>query len=65
MSETNTLIGCGGRTIGREQLARVPTPVATETHQPVPHRETVQALVETLGFRRIGVVHDTPSPSTA
>ena len=54
----STLIGYGGRTIGREELALVPTPVATETHRPVPHHEIVQALVETLGFRHIGVVHD-------
>ena len=58
MSETSTLIGYGGRTIGREELALVPTPAATETHRPVPHHEIVQALVETLGFRHIGVVHD-------
>ncbi|MGA8439406.1 MAG: hypothetical protein WB762_29095 [Candidatus Sulfotelmatobacter sp.] len=58
MSETSTLIGYGGRTIGREELALVPTPAATETHRPIPHHEIVQALVETLGFRQIGVVHD-------
>src|SRR6202030_4344433 len=58
MSETSTLIGYNGRTIGREELALVPTPAATETHRPVPHHEIVQALVETLGFRHIGVVHD-------
>src|SRR5450755_4642879 len=58
MSETSTLIGYGGRTIGREELAPVPTPVATETHRPVPHHEIAQALFETLGFRHIGVVHD-------
>ena len=50
MSETSTLIGCGGRTMGREELALVPTPAATETHRPVPHHEIVQALIETLGF---------------
>ena len=27
MSETGTLIGYGGRTIGREELALVPTPL--------------------------------------
>jgi hypothetical protein len=27
MSETSTLIGYGGRTIGREELALVPTPL--------------------------------------
>ena len=58
MSETSTLIGYGGRTIGREELTLVPTPPATETHRPIPHHEIVQALVETLGFRHIGVVHD-------
>jgi hypothetical protein len=58
MSETSTLIGYAGRTINREELALVPTPPATATHQPVPHHEIVQALVETLGFRHIGVVRD-------
>jgi len=58
MSETSTLIGYKGSTIPREELALVPTPPATNTHRPVPHHEIVQALVETLGFRHIGVVHD-------
>jgi hypothetical protein len=58
MSETSTLIGYSGRTIGREELTLVPTPAATETHRPIPHHEIVQALIETLGFRHIGVVHD-------
>jgi hypothetical protein len=58
MSETSTLIGYTGRTVGREELTLVPTPPATETHRPIPHHEIVQALIETLGFRHIGVVHD-------
>src|SRR6185437_6848812 len=58
MSETSTLIGYAGRTINRDELALVLTPPATATHQPVPHHEIVQALVETLGFRYIGVVRD-------
>ena len=58
MSETSTLIGYRGRTLPREELALVPTPPSTDTHRPVPHHEIVQALVETLGFRHIGVVHD-------
>src|SRR5437899_12332693 len=58
MSETSTLIGYGGRTIGREELTLVPTPPATNTHRPIPHHEIVQALVETLGFRHIGIVRD-------
>ena len=40
----------------------MPTPAATETHCPVPHSEIVQALIETLGFRRIGVVHEYAVP---
>jgi len=36
----------------------LPTPSPTETHRPIPHHEVVQALIETLGFRHIGVVHD-------
>jgi len=58
MSETSTLIGYEGRTIPREALVLVPTPPATETHRPIPHHEVIQALVETLGFRHIGIVHD-------
>ena len=40
----------------RQQLAAVPTPLGTATHRPVPHAEIVEALVETLSFRHIGVV---------
>src|ERR1700735_4332321 len=58
MSETSTLIGYAGRTINRDELALVPTPPATATHQPVAHHEIVQALAEALGFRHIGGVHD-------
>jgi hypothetical protein len=58
MSETSTLIGYSGRTIGREELVLVPTPPATETHRPIPHHEIIGALIETLGFRHIGVVND-------
>jgi len=42
----------------RQQLALVPTPLGTATHRPVPHGEVIEALVETLGFRHIGVVKD-------
>jgi hypothetical protein len=54
---TSTLI-CYGKTISREDLANIPTPEATRTHQPVPHYKLVQALIETLSFRHIGVVQD-------
>ena len=44
MSETSTLIGYQGRTLSREELALVPTPLATETHRPVPHHQVINAL---------------------
>lgn len=44
--------------LSRQQLMLVATPPATATHRPVPHAELVEALVETLGFRHIAVVHD-------
>jgi Domain of unknown function (DUF932) len=42
----------------RQQLAAVATPLGTATHRPVPHAEIVEALVETLSFRHIGVVQE-------
>lgn len=42
----------------RQQLMAVPTPLGTATHRPIPHAEIVEVLVETLGFRHIGVVKD-------
>jgi Domain of unknown function (DUF932) len=57
VSETSTLIACDGK-ISREELARVPTPAATATHQPIPHHQIVEALVESLSFRQIGVIQE-------
>src|SRR5690349_10702544 len=54
-----TLIAhCGAEKIGRTDLLHLPIPEATGTFKPIPHHEVVQALVETLGFRHIGVVRD-------
>ena len=53
----STLLSYGGK-LTREQLALVATPPATATHRPVPHAEVIGALIETLGFRHIGVVKD-------
>jgi hypothetical protein len=41
--------------IDRQQLALMATPAGTETHKVIPHIEVVNAIVETLGFRHIGV----------
>src|SRR5579864_9258241 len=55
---TSTLIAGPMPKIGRTELAQIAVPEATRTHQPVPHHEIVEALVETLSFRHIGVVGD-------
>jgi len=55
MSENSTLISYNGK-ITREELAQVPTPPATETHQPIPHHRVVESLAESLSFRHINVV---------
>ena len=54
-----TLIAhCGTTKIGREELKHLPVPEPTGTFKPIPHIEVVNALIETLGFRHIGVVRD-------
>ena len=63
MSETSTLISNNGK-IKREELAQMPTPLGTTTHRPVPHHEIVEALVETLSFRHIGIVGEEYAVST-
>jgi hypothetical protein len=45
----------GEALLTREQLALVATPEPTATHRPIPHVRVIEALVETLGFRHIGV----------
>lgn len=55
MSETSTLISCTGK-ITRAELAKLPTPPATETHIPIPHAAVVGTLIETLSHRHIAVV---------
>jgi hypothetical protein len=55
--ETGTLLSYEGK-FNREELALVPTPPGTDTHRPVPHVEVINALIETLGFRHIGIHHE-------
>jgi hypothetical protein len=53
----STLIASTAK-LTRVELAGVATPTGTATHKPVPHAEVVEALVEALGFRHIGVVKE-------
>jgi hypothetical protein len=55
---TSTLVAGPMPKIGRTELAQIAVPETTRTHQPVPHHEIVEALVETLSFRHIGVVNE-------
>jgi hypothetical protein len=49
---------CGTELVGRQDLVLLPTPEATETHRPISHAALVGAVIETLGFRKLGVVED-------
>ena len=53
-----TLIAGGMEKINRLILSQLPVPAATSTHKPIGHHTIVEALVETLGFRKIGVVSE-------
>ncbi|HZS09333.1 MAG TPA: hypothetical protein VFD58_31150 [Blastocatellia bacterium] len=54
-----TLIAhCGSTKMTRAELIDIPTPEGTRTHQPVPHYRMVEALLESLSFRRLAVVKD-------
>jgi hypothetical protein len=55
---TGVLLTNYTRTLSRDELALVPCPPSTYTHQTIPHRVIIDALIETLGFRHIGIVRD-------
>lgn len=44
--------------ITRDQLALIAAPEGTRTHRPVAHIDVVNAVIETLGFRKIAVTRD-------
>jgi len=52
------LVTHGGAKIGRQDLRELPTPEATTTFQPIPHFKFVEAIVESLAYRKIEVVTD-------
>jgi hypothetical protein len=52
------LAHCGSDKFTREQLAALPLPEATATYQPIAHAAIIEALLEALAFRHIGVVRD-------
>jgi hypothetical protein len=59
MPETTLIAGTdtSGK-LTRTDLALVPTPHSTSTHQVIPHIEIVHALEEQLGFRHIAIASE-------
>ncbi len=58
--QPQTTLIAGSDTTGklsRQELALVPTPTSTLTHQVIPHIEIVNSLEEALGFRHISVIN--------
>jgi hypothetical protein len=58
MEQAQLLAHCGSSKITREELKLIPTPEASATHQPIPHNQIVEALVEGLSFRHISAIRD-------
>jgi len=52
-----TLLSGTGK-ITRAELKAIPAPEGTTTHQPLPHHQIVESLVESLRFRQINIVRD-------
>src|SRR6266849_5179295 len=52
------VLHAGATSIGRQDLLALPTPEATATHKPIPHHRLVEAMVESLAYRRLEVVKD-------
>src|SRR5438552_1531239 len=48
----------GAVKLGRQDLLSLPTPPSTNTHSVVPHSKIVEALIESLGFRKFEIVRD-------
>lgn len=64
MEQARLLAHCGSSKITREELKLIPTPEASPTHQPIPHNQIVEALVEGLGFRHISPIREEYAVST-
>jgi hypothetical protein len=58
MEQAELLAHCGSSRITRDALKLIPTPEASPTHQPIPHNQIVEALVEGLSFRHISAIRE-------
>jgi hypothetical protein len=56
---TATLLAhAGTEKVTREALKLLPMPEPTKTHQPVPHHQIIETLLETLSFRHIQAIRE-------
>lgn len=58
MEQAQLLAHCGSSKITRDELKRIQTPEASPTHQPIPHNQIVEALMEGLSFRHISAMRE-------
>jgi len=58
VEQAQLLAHCGSSKIRREELKLIPTPEGSATHQPIPHNQIVEALVEGLSFRHISAIRE-------
>lgn len=58
MAEATLIAHAGAVRMNRDELSRLPVPLATRTHKPIPHGEIVQAITESLGFRGLQIVRE-------
>ena len=52
------MLHAGATLVGRQELLALHTPEATDTHKPIPHHQLVEAIVESLAYRKLDVVKD-------
>jgi hypothetical protein len=52
-----TLLSSNGY-VDREELALIPTPLPTRSHRPIAHYDFVNAVIDTLGIRGLGVIKE-------
>src|SRR5262245_6514850 len=58
MSQATLIADRGTTKVSRDELQTISVPESTRTFKPIPHHEIVEALVEALSFRHIGVLRD-------
>lgn len=52
------IVHAGASLVGRQNLRDLPTPEPTATHHPIAHASLVEAVLESLAYRRLDVVRD-------